>query len=181
MSKNAWTEAELQHLRDNYPSQGMACFASLPHSPLSCRKKVSDMGVKLERVRPAAQIIELSKRPEGVGTDDGDFRGSLFTYLVYEGRLFTTDKNQGKCKKRYFHTQEASDAYYATVIAGKQTKPTGVVLRKAGSASTPIPKPVTGGPARLPGEPIITAQTKITIAPPPPAVLMHSNTFSHWG
>lgn len=179
MSVPTWTEAEIQFLRDNYETRGTACFAELPHSALGCQKRVSILGLKQRKERPALQIIELSKRPEGVGTDDGDFRGSLFTYLVYDGRLFTTAKNQGKCKKRYFHTQEASDAYYSTVVAGKQTKPTGAVLRKAGSAGVPIPKQVTGGPARLPGEPDFS-QAKWTYGKAPPERIYHTNTHSRF-
>jgi hypothetical protein len=39
-------------------------------------------------------------------------------------------------------------------------------------------KPQAGGPARMPGDPVITANTRITIAPPPPARLYRTTTFS---
>lgn len=39
-------------------------------------------------------------------------------------------------------------------------------------------KPQAGGPARLPGEPVITPNTRITIAPPPPARLYRTTTHS---
>jgi hypothetical protein len=39
-------------------------------------------------------------------------------------------------------------------------------------------KPQAGGPARMPGDPVITANTRITIAPPPPARLYRTTTYS---
>jgi len=129
------------------------------------------------------RIMELAARPEGVTTENGISGYQYVRKLHAKKKLFTTKASIGREIKHYFDSQERADEYYKDRQPSKKTHPK--VKKELLKSVTPVKfastRPLPGGPARLPGEPIITAQTKITIAPPPPAVLMRSNTFSHWG
>jgi len=123
-----------------------------------------------------AEILEQAKSPEGV-------ESSRYVYKLHGKKLlFTIKSGIGTGKKRYFDTQERADEYYKDRQPSKKTHPK-KAKPKTETGEYPVVfvarKHITGGPARLPGEPIITKDTKITIAAPPPAVLYRSNTHSY--
>jgi len=133
-------------------------------------------------------MLELAKRPDGFSVDDipDGMNERKVWRAAFNGHLFTIIGGSKKTKRRYFDSQERADAYYAAnplpkKIEHKKKPKTGAEMLKAAIPGKLTVKAMTGGPARLPGEPVITAYTKITIAPPPPAVLYHSNTFSRAG
>jgi hypothetical protein len=119
-----------------------------------------------------AHLEQLAKQPTGYANKEviGWTERSICcttTRLVRAGRVFTLASMGGKAEKRYFDTRERADAYYAT--------PQPTVLRKSGSANRLAP-PTRGGPARMPGEPIITPQTRITYGKAPAERVYHTNT-----
>lgn len=129
----------------------------------------------------AEAILALARSPEGVtAKNTTGAKPAYFYKLAIAGRLFTTKQPLGAEPKRYFDSQERADAFYAGWAPSKKTHP----KRSAAAQAAAFPvdfinkKPQAGGPARLAGEPVITADTKFTIAPPPPAVLYRSNTFT---
>lgn len=76
---------------------------------------------------------------------------------------------------RYFDTSQRAANYFPPLPAKPAPKKRGIV--KARGASISI-KPPAGGPARMPGDPVITEHTKFTIAKPPPERMPKSNTWS---
>jgi len=139
---------------------------------------------KGERKESTLKIIELSKRPEGLNIDDlpeGVNPRSLWK-AAFAGHVFTLKSGTRLFKRQYFDTQERADAYYeANPRPTKKPREKKPLVLKAAIPGSLASKPLPGGPARLPGEPVITKHTKITIAPPPPAVLYHSNTHNRAG
>jgi hypothetical protein len=61
--------------------------------------------------------------------------------------------------------------------AAKLPKPAKPV-KPAADAPVRVARPVAGGPARMPGEPVITSDTRITIAPPPPERVYRTSTYA---
>ena len=130
-------------------------------------------------------IIELAKREAGVCVDDlpeGVEKRSLWK-AAFAGRVFTLKSGTRLFKRQYFDTQERADAFYAANPRPTYTRPkakpkTGAEMLKVAIPGKLTVKQLTGGPARLPGDPLITVHTKITIAPPPPSVMYHSNTHA---
>ena len=88
---------------------------------------------------------------------------------------------------RYLKIKSAKKESRAGEVAEKKKlresalkAPKAANLRKAGSASRPIPKPIAGGPARIPGEPD-TSNAKWTYGKKPPEQTYHTNTHSRFG
>lgn len=122
-----------------------------------------------------AEILKRAARENGVGAIDCGASTAYFYKLAYERKVFTTPKKIGSTPKRYFDTQERADAFYASWAPSKNTHP------KASKAAMPVDfkskTPTPGGPARMPGEMVITAATKITVCPSP-SVSYRTNTHS---
>lgn len=192
MSGSDFSKEEMAVISEFYPSEGGDVFRRLPgRTRKSCQNKATHMGVKYApgNFPIAMQFIEAAKGPRGFA--NADFVNSGMNYktvqtrasqLVAEGRLFTTPA-KGSQIKRYFDTQERCDAFYKDYIppnAKRRPKP-GKFQCIPGTLAT---RPQAGGPARIEGEPYFptnpdgTPAYKITIAPPPPARIWKSNTFS---
>jgi hypothetical protein len=148
------------------------------------------MSAKGHFTEQTKMLLELAKGPAGVTVDDlppGVHQRALWR-ISERGRLFTIKSGTRAFKRHYFDTQERADAYYKAnpnpvwVSPAKAIKAKKQQEYKAGKPITivraSVNKPQAGGPARQPGEPIITASTRITIAPPPPDRLYRTNTFS---
>lgn len=75
--------------------------------------------------------------------------------LMAAGLLFRRSPTCNNKGTRFFTSQEAAEAFFGPV------KPMPLKDRRVPKAAP------SGGPARIPGEPVFTANTVYTIAPPP--------------
>jgi hypothetical protein len=108
-------------------------------------------------------IRKLAKRPGGMTSADVEgeerHRVSAEAYKMASlGELFSA--RLGHRTVRYFADEAARDAY---LVKHKPKKDAGKRSKKALDAPVQITQVP---PARQPGEPVITAQTKITVCPP---------------
>ena len=122
------------------------------------------------------EIMKKAKEPNGI-------EASRYVYKLHgKKKLFTAQFKMGNVKKRYFDTQERADEFYKDRKPSKKTHPKAKKLLQ--SSEYPVVfiahRNTPGGPARAPGEPVITPQTKFTYGRKPEQTLK-SNTHSLWG
>lgn len=134
-------------------------------------------GITPDGWRCRQMIWELSRRTIGVsvtelGPGNGKIAESGVRRMLTLGQIFIGRPN-GQTRGRgvrYFASQQAADTYF-------QTLPVVVVTSaKRKHRKKEVDKAIPGGPARTPGEPVFTANTVYTIAPPPVRAL-YSNTY----
>ena len=179
----SYTEGEKEILRTRYETNEplRSIIADLCRSRSSVYRMVRVMGLSrpdgIERIglvrrAPAMTdaILAACGRPGGFhhSQDIGFKKPNVITHvrtLCLQGLAFKAEL--GWRRSRWFLTQEQADA----AMAASPALPARGIGEKARGQ----------GPAYLPGEPVITARTKYTIAPPPPARLYRTSTYEFGG
>jgi len=170
-----------------------ALAAQLGRSITQVMAKANHLGVERtaearrlsHTVSPDTQAIrealtEMAAAPSGIRVEH--VAGAL---NFRDGRVDAVAQNMCrtgdlfKARLSHRHTRYFTDAKRAAAANKMANRP---ARPKAGEAPTASTAPVTiarstRGPAYLPGEPVITASTRITIAPRPPAQALRTNTF----
>lgn len=182
-----WTPEMDAVIRERYSVEGCMGVARLldqPHS--NVYRRAIKLGVPLpgHRVPPGghgARLLELSKRPDGVRRSDcADLKNDQFykaaAALIRAGKIIKFQISLRNC--RWFDT-EANAQAWATRTGTTKRAPSPAKPRATAAKGThpTVRVPHWGGPARMPGEPVITERTKVTIAPPPPQRLLRTNTY----
>jgi hypothetical protein len=170
-----WIEPHNKILREiyNLPIPMAEVCARVGHPQESVYKQAMRLGLKRpERLRfdkrfgeNTLRALELGARPQGVGANEMEMEGGkAATFLckqVKKGKLFRCSKG---LRVRYFTTQAGADAY--AEVLPSVSLPKGPKAKNARAGWGPNDPP------------IFTPQTKYTIAPPPPAQVFRTNTYS---
>jgi len=170
-------------LEAHYPRGDLKALAAALGCSLNCMQNIaSQLGIRRdvavhrgprsdEGARGRALFLQLAARP--MGTTVGEVAGAaqierkaadgIARQLIRRGDVVSVTISPREV--RYFTSQQLADAYTTSLRTAPATR-----------AAPTVRVPPTRGPAHLPGEPLITAATKFTIAPLPRPT-SRSNTY----
>lgn len=176
MPPTQWTPEMNAVMREHYVALGSSATAKKlglnQHQVYRQARVLNLVNIRpaVQRGAIAAKLLELCKRPGGV--KQGDCEPHCATSvsdaaerLIAAGQLFKATISYRNV--RYFDT-----AARAQAAMGRKT----VKASSTNHSGVRITAPA-GGPARLPGEPVITSKTKFTYAPAPQQ-LLRTNTYA---
>jgi hypothetical protein len=186
-----WTESMNALLREVYPTptpvRDIAVAMGFPPDGKAIIAQAARLGLSRPPLpsykdsAAAQQLLTAAKSEHGATYAHCTATSLATAYglarrLMLDGLLFRAQT--GHKEARFFDTPER-----AAAAAKQRPRP----LHPTANQRPPQPrgkKNITYsiarhcGPAHLPGEPVITSRTKVTIAPPPPARLLRTNTHT---